>query len=148
MIRARLRQGELLAGAHDTHDYATVTTRWDWDSERLLRWSHGRCGTVEPTHDVLKNELVGGVTPSYRFAADAAWWQPVVLTHNLLSALKRVALPADWRPLRPRRLRFLLFPGAGRRVTHGRRLILRLVRSHAGTDALVRARERRFAPAT
>jgi hypothetical protein len=33
-------------------------------------------------------------------------------------------------------------------VRHGRRLVLRLARSHPGTDALVCARERLFAPAT
>jgi hypothetical protein len=148
VIRAHLPQGELFADGASVHYYATVTNRWDWDGERLLRWSHERCGTVEPAHDVLKNELGGGVLPSYRFGANAAWWQLVVLTHNRLSALKRLALPADWAPLRPRRLRFLLFHVAGRLVCHGRRLVLRIARSHPGTAALVRARERLFAPAT
>jgi hypothetical protein len=103
---------------------------------------------VEPAHDVLKNDLGGGVLPSYRFGANAAWWQLVVLTHNLVSALKRLALPEDWAPLRPRRLRFLLFQVAGRLARHGRRLVLRIARSHPGTTALVHARERLFAPAT
>lgn len=142
VIRARPRQGELFADGSAVRYYATVTNRWDWDGERLLRWSHERCGTVELAHDVLKNELGGGVLPSYRFGANAAWWQLVILTHNLLSALKRLALPASWQPYRPRRLRFLLFHLAGRLVTRGRRLILRLARCHPGTAALVRARER------
>ena len=147
VIRAHLPQGDLFADGARVHYYATVTNRWDWDGERLLRWSHERCGTVEPAHDVLKNELGGGVLPSYRFGANAAWWQLVVLTHNLLSALKRLALPDDWAPLRPRRLRFLLFHVAGRLVRHGRRLVLRIARAHPGSDALVRARARLFAPA-
>ena len=70
------------------------------------------------------------------------------MQNNLLSALKRLALPEDWAPLRPRRLRFLLFHVAGRLVRHGRGLMLRLARSHPGTEALVRARARLFAPAT
>ena len=148
VIRARPRQGELFADGTDVRYYATVTNRWTWDGERLLRWSHERCGTVEPAHDVLKNELGGGVLPSYRFGANAAWWQLVVLTHNLLSALKRLALPETWAAFRPRRLRFLLFHVAGRLVRHGRRLVLRLARSHPGTEALVRARAQLFAPAT
>ena len=148
VIRARLPQGDLFADGASVHYYATVTNRWDWNGERLLRWSHERCGTVEPAHDVLKNELGGGVLPSYRFGANAAWWQLVILTHNLLSALKRLALPDDWAPLRPRRLRFLLFHVAGRLVRHGRRLVLRVARAHPGSEALVRARERLFAPAT
>jgi hypothetical protein len=114
VIRARSRQGELFADGSAVHYYATLSNRWDWDGERLLRWSHEPCGTIEPAHDVVKNELGGGVLPSYRFGANAAWWQLVILTHNVLVALKRLALPEDWQPLRPRRLRFLLFHCAGR----------------------------------
>jgi hypothetical protein len=140
VIRARPRQLPLFADGAAYHYYATVTNRWDWDGERLLRWSHERCGSIEPAHDVLKNELGGGVLPSYRFGANAAWWQLVVLTANLLVALKRLALPAEWALLRPRRLRFLLFARAGRIVQHGRRLILRLARDHPGTAAFLAAR--------
>jgi hypothetical protein len=147
VIRARPRQGELFADGSPVRYYATVTNRWAWDGERLLRWSHERCGTVEPAHDVLKNELGGGVLPSYRFGANAAWWQLVVLTHNLLAVLKRVALPDDAQAVRPRRLRFLLFSMAGRLVRHGRQLILRLAEDHPGTALLVNARARLFAPA-
>jgi hypothetical protein len=147
VIRARPRQGELFADGSAVRYYATVTNRWDWDGERLLRWSHERCGTIEPAHDVLKNELGGGVLPSYRFGANAAWWQLVVLTHNLLAVLKRVALPDDAQALRPRRLRFLLFAMAGRLVRHGRRLILRLATSHPGAALLIEARARLCAPA-
>jgi hypothetical protein len=146
VIRARPRQGDLFADGASVRYYATVTNRWGWDGERLLRWSHERCGTVEPAHDVLKNELGGGVLPSYRFGANAAWWQLVVLAHNLIAALKRLALPDDAQALRPRRLRFLLFAMAGRLVRHGRRLTLRLAEGHPGTALLVNARQRLFAP--
>jgi hypothetical protein len=146
VIRARQRQGELFADGASVHYYATVTNRWDWDGERLLRWSHERCGTVELAHDVLKNELGGGGVPSRYFGVNAAWWQLVILTATVLTALKRLALPEDWQPLRPRRLRFLLFHSAGRLVRHGRQLFLRIARAHPGTEALVRARER-LAPA-
>jgi len=140
VIRARPRQLPLFADGAAYHYYATVTNRWGWDGERLLRWSHERCGSIEPAHDVLKNELGGGVLPSYRFGANAAWWQLVVLTANLLVALKRLALPAAWSLLRPRRLRLLLFARAGRIVQHGRRLILRLARDHPGSAAFLAAR--------
>ena len=144
VIRARPAQLPLFADASAYHYYATVSNRWDWDGERLLRWSHERCGTIEPAHDVLKNELGGGVLPGYRFGANAAWWQLVALTANLLAALKRLALPAEWGALRPRRLRFLPLHCPGRILAHGRRLILRLARGHPGTSALLAARQRRF----
>ena len=94
---------------------------------------------------MLKHELGGSVLPSHRFGANAAWWQLVILTANLLAALKQLALPLEWQPLRPRRLRFLLLQRAGRIVRHGRQLILCLARGHPGTAAFVAARSRLFA---
>ena len=76
-------------------------------------------------HDVLKNELSAGVLPCGRFGANAAWLRLAILTHNVLTALKRLALPAELLPARPKRLRFLFFNTAGRRVHHARRTILR-----------------------
>ena len=47
--------------------------------------------------------------------------------HNVLTALKRLALPAELLAARPKRLRFLIFHAAGRLVHHARRLTLRVV---------------------
>ena len=140
--RVRPVQLPLFADGTPYHYYAIVTNRWDWDGERLLRWAHERCGTVEPAHDVLKNELGGGVLPCKRFGANAAWWQIVILTANLIAALKLIALPLEWRPMRPKRLRFLLLHLAGRLVTHGRRIFLRLARDHPSTTVFVEARRK------
>ena len=46
-------------------------------------------------HDVLKNELAAGVMPSKYFGANAAWLRLAAITDNVLTALKRLALPAD-----------------------------------------------------
>jgi hypothetical protein len=46
-------------------------------------------------HDVIKNELAGGVMPWGRFGDNAAWLRLAVLTHNALIALKRLALPPE-----------------------------------------------------
>ena len=77
-------------------------------------------------HHVLKNELSAGVLPCGRFGANAAWLRLAVLTHNVLTALKRLALPPELLAARPKRLRFLFFHTAGRLVHHARRIILRL----------------------
>jgi len=58
-------------------------------------------------HDVLKNELAAGVLPCGRFGANAAWLRLAVITHNVLTALKRLALPAEYLSARPKRLRFV-----------------------------------------
>jgi hypothetical protein len=44
----------------------------------------------------------------------------------VLTALKRLALPAELMTARPKRLRFLLLNTPGRLVHHARRLVLRL----------------------
>ena len=51
---------------------------------------------------------------------------PGGVTYNTLTALKRLALPAELLQARPKRLRFLFFNKAGRFVQHARKTILRL----------------------
>jgi hypothetical protein len=58
---------------------------------------------------VLKNELAAGVMPCGRLGANAAWLQFAVMTHNVLTALKRLALPEKWLTARPKRMRFQIF---------------------------------------
>jgi hypothetical protein len=47
----------------------------------------------------------------------------------LLTALKRLALPAELLAARPKRLRFLIFHTSGKMIRHARRQILRLARA-------------------
>jgi len=67
--------------------------------------------------------------PCGRFGANAAWLRLAVLTYNLLTALKRLALPPELLTARPKRLRFLIFNTPGKLVHHARRTLLRLGRS-------------------
>ena len=78
---------------------------------------------------MVKNELAGGVMPSKYFGANAAWLRLAVIAHNVLTALKRLALPAEMLTARPKRLRFLVFNVPGRLVHHARKLVLRLATS-------------------
>ena len=99
---------------------------WDVKAPRLIEWHREKAGTIEGVHDVLKNELGAGVMPCKYFGADAAWLRLTVLTHNVLTALKRLALPAELLTARPKRLRFLILQTPGRVVQHARQLVLRL----------------------
>jgi hypothetical protein len=125
-VRIRRRQGGLLEGAGEDKYFAVLTNLRDWKASRLLSWHREKAGTIEAVHDVLKNELAAGVLPCGRFGANAAWLRLAILTHNVLTALKRLALPAELLQARPKRLRFLFFNTAGRLVRHARRTILRL----------------------
>lgn len=73
---------------------------------------------------MLKNELAGGVMPSKYFGANAAWLRLAVISYNVLTVLKRIALPAELLRARPKRLRFLIFNTAGRLVQHARKMRL------------------------
>lgn len=125
-VRIRKRQGELFADGSAVKHFAVLSDIWDWTPERLLEWHREKAGTIEGIHNVLKNDLAAGVLPSKRFGANAAWLRLAVLTHNVLTALKRLALPPELLAARPKRLRFLFFNTAGRIVRHARKMLLRL----------------------
>jgi len=60
------------------------------------------------------------------FGANAAWLRMSVIAYNVITALKRLALPVELLMARPKRLRFLIFHTAGRLVSHARQMVLRL----------------------
>lgn len=128
-LRIRRKQGELFADGSKVKHFAVVSNLWEWTPKKLLQWHREKAGSIEAAHDVIKNELAGGVMPCGRFGANAAWLRLAVLTYNLLTALKRLALPPELLTARPKRLRFLIFNTPGKLVHHARRTLLRLVRS-------------------
>jgi len=128
-LRIRRKQGELFADGSQVKHFAVVSNLWEWTPKKLLQWHREKAGSIEATHHVIKNELAGGVMPCGRFGANAAWLRLAVLTYNLLTALKRLALPPELLTARPKRLRFLIFNTPGKLVHHARRTLLRLVRS-------------------
>jgi hypothetical protein len=125
-IRLRQRQGGLFSDGSSVLHFAVLSNIWDWEPVKLIEWHREKAGTIERVHDVLKNELATGVLPSKYFGANAAWLRLAVISYNVLTALKRLALPAELLTARPKRLRFLIFYTAGRLVHHARQLRLRL----------------------
>ena len=69
--------------------------------------------------------------PCARFGANAAWLRLALITHNVLTALKRLGLSEPWLRARPKRLRFQIFCSPGRLVHHARQLRLRVSRLKA-----------------
>lgn len=130
-IRIRQRQENLFEDGSKVKHFAVVTNIVKWKAGRLIEWHREKAGTIEGVHDVLKNELAAGVMPSKYFGTNAAWLRLAVIAHNVLTALKRLALPAELLTARPKRLRFLIFNTAGRLVRHARRIVLRLATTAA-----------------
>lgn len=127
-IRIRRRQGELFSDGSDAKYFAVASNEWNWGPKKLLEWHREKAGTIEAVHDVLKNELAGGVMPCGRFGANAAWIRLALMTHNVLTALKRIGLPEPWLRARPKRLRFRIFCSPAKLVHHARQLLLRVHR--------------------
>lgn len=136
-IRVRPWQTELFSDGTSYHYYAVVTNRWEMEGEELLRWQRERCGSVEKVHDVVKNDLAGGVMPCGRFYANAAWWRLNCLCYNVIAVMKRKALPKSFWPVRMKALRFHLLGVAGKVVSHARMMFLKI------TEGLIGYREAR-----
>ena len=143
-IRIRPAQGELFGDGASYHYFAVVTNIWSWEGEKLLRWQRERCGTVEKTHAVLKNDLAGGVMPAKRFFANAAWWRLNTLTYNVLSVMKRKSMPSSWWSVRLKALRYHLLCVTARIVAHGRKLLLKIAKCHPSFQLYKEAREKLF----
>ena len=126
-IRIIKKQGSLFADGTDRRHFAIVTNRIG-DGLEIIQWHRKKAGTIEHVHDVVGNDLAGGVIPSKRFGAKAAWFRANTILYNLLSALRRLALPEEFAKARPKRLRFMLFNTVGRVVSHARELLLRLTK--------------------
>ena len=139
-LRIQRKQGNLFTGP--ALKYLAVVTNRDGAIGPLLRWHWQKAGTIELVHDVTKNELGAAVTPCGRFGANAAWYRLSLLTYNVLSALKSLALPAHLSAARPKRLRFALFTLPGRLVTHAGRLLLRISAEAERLVGLIAARTR------
>lgn len=121
-----LKRQQQLEGTANVKYLAIVSNRRDLRSPELCRWHWQKAGTIEHIHDVTKNELAARVPPCGRFGANAAWYRLALLTYNILSAMKSLALPPSLGDARPKRLRFSLFSIAGRIVSHAGQLVLRV----------------------
>lgn len=123
--RVVTKQGELFADGSQVK-YFAIVTNMSWRGDRLIRWHWEKAGTIEHIHDVLCNELGAGVVPSKYFGMDAAYFRLNVICHNILQAMKLLALGTEYRYVRPKRLRFELLCLAGRIAESGRQIKLYL----------------------
>jgi hypothetical protein len=143
-LRFTPRQQELLESRGVTY-HAIVTNRQEVDAAQLVRWHREKAGTIEHVHRVMKDELGAGVLPSARFGANAAWFRINTLTFNVLTVLKRRALPERFRDARPKRLRYELFTLAGELAVHQRQLSVRVPVGNQRLQEIVDARRRLLA---
>ena len=134
LVGCGLRRNE---AAHLAFDHVQMReSRWV-----ILDWHRVKAGTIEHVHHIIKSELGGGVYPSGKHGANAAWLRLQVITHNLLQMLKAAVLPKEYANAEPKRLRFAVFTGLGQIVHHARRVILKILEELWAT--LIRAAQER-----
>ncbi|MCP5048304.1 MAG: IS1380 family transposase [bacterium] len=119
-----------------------LVTNLKWYGESIIHWYRERCGNSEHVHSEMKESFSGGQLPSGKFGANAAWWWIMVLSLNLTSLLKSLALDKSWKRKRMKRVRYWLINIAGRVILMGKELMVRLTRSHPSLEMLVTARRR------
>jgi len=112
-LRLLKPQGVLFGDGTDRHFHAIITHERT-DGGRLLTWHREKAGTVEHTHDEVKNELGGGHLPSQRFGVNSAWFKLSLVTYNIISAIKGLCLEEPERTARMKRFRLLVIHVAGR----------------------------------
>jgi hypothetical protein len=113
-LRLLKPQGVLFADGSDRHHHAVITNQKEWAGGRLLQWHREKAGTVEHTHDEVKNELGGGQLPSQRFGVNGAWFKLALLAYNVVSVIKGLCLEGEERTVRLKKFRLLLIHLAGR----------------------------------
>jgi hypothetical protein len=121
---------------------AVVSNRWELRLADLVDWHWAKCGTIELTHAVTKNDLAASVPPSGKFGANAAWYRLTLLTYNVLTVLRHHALPERFRHARPKRLRYEVFTVPAEIRVHARQLTARLGAPPLTVEELVAARGR------
>ena len=139
-LRFTPRQQEIFETQGPRH-LAVVSNRADLSPHELVRWYFGKAGTIEHVHRTFKDELGAGILPSQRFGANAAWFRINALTYNLLTLLRRHALPERFQRARPKRIRFELFTVPGRLVQHQRQVSVRVSASPQRTAEIIAARQ-------
>jgi len=112
-LRLLKPQGVLFGDGTDRHFHAVLTNE-ETEGGRLLTWHREKAGTVEHTHDEVKNELGGGHVPSQRFGVNSAWFKLSLVTYNIISAMKGLCLEESERTARLKRFRLLVIHVAGR----------------------------------
>jgi hypothetical protein len=134
-LRLLKPQGVLFRDGTDRHFHAVVTNE-KTEGGRLLDWHREKAGTVEHTHDEVKNGLGGGHVPSQRFGVNSAWFKIALLTYNIVSAIKGLCLAGEERTARMKKFRLLLMHVAGRMNRNNCVMGLRLCNNRAALQRM------------
>jgi hypothetical protein len=127
-LRLLKPQGELFNDGHDRKHFAVVTNRTE-RGDRVIEWHREKAGTIEHTHDEMKNELAAAALPSQKFGANAAWFALNAVVYNVMAAIRAAAPDPELRVARVKRLRYCLLLAGARLTRFSRKITLRFAAS-------------------
>ena len=112
--------------------FGIITNRFDLSTSGVVQWNRERCGKSEEVHKYQKIDLTCENLPSKYFGSNAAWWQIMVLSFNLINMMKNL-LGLDYGETHLKYLRdnFINIPGYV--IHHARKLVIRLGMAHTQT---------------
>jgi Transposase DDE domain group 1 len=144
--RQRTRRGDQLSFDDlDGWRFQAVATNmpaWLATAAQVEHHHRLRGGAPEEAIRQLKHDFGMNHAPVASFFGNWLWWHAAALAYNTARWLRVLALPAAFRTCRGKRLRLAFLNVAGRVITSGRRLIVRLPRGYPHLTAFVEALER------
>jgi len=126
VIRKERLQDDLFYGPYL---YTALITNMEMPLEEQIAW-YRRRGQCENQIKELKWDFELRVLPSGDFFVNAAYLRIITLAYNLFVALKTLALPQVYKPLRLKTLLFRLLGVPALVIHHARRLLLKIPRGH------------------
>ena len=135
VIRKERWQDDLFEGPYVYH---ALITNMDLPLQDQIAW-YRRRGECERRIGELKWDFDLRVLPSSDFFVNAAYMRLMTLAYNLFIALKTLALPDDYKPLRLKKLLFKLLAIPAVVTYHARRVWLKLPRGHPDTKIFATA---------
>jgi len=109
----------------EPYRYYVIATNDERPTKEIIEFHNGR-GNAENYNKELKSGFGMDHAPCQSLRANAVWLEIGVLAHNLAVAVKRLLLGGDWETKTIGTLRWQFIFIAGRVISHGRELWLRV----------------------
>jgi len=126
IVFKRLRQGSLFP--EEGQGYHVVASNREETAEQTLDWYHQRGEHSENRIKELKLDFGMERMPCGQFCANALFFAVGVLAYNLYKIFAAKALPASWATKRAGGVRYAFYAVAGKVVSTGGQLLLRVNR--------------------
>ena len=133
---------QMTEGKYKVFGIVTNIKECQKNGEEVIHWLHARCGKSEEAHSVMKEDLAGGKLPSWDFGANAAWWWIMILSLNVNSIMKQLALEPSMEKARMKRVRFTIINIPGRILKGSRNLLIKLSKGNPSYRLFLDVRER------